>query len=141
MDMELDLYSGRPNPEWCLGADQVLELQRRLKAATAFPVDRRPEPEEALGYRGVKGVGMLAAGPEAEPRRWAVSVGSGAIHLRSDGDALSFLDPGRQLERWLLQSARGQVESDLLDALLASMGHEGQEGQEGYEGQGPAPGR
>lgn len=122
MDMELDLYSGRPNPEWCLGVDQVLELQRRLKAAAAFQVDPAAEPEGALGYRGVKGVGMLAAGSDAAPRRWTITVGSGAIHLRADGEVLSFLDQGRQLERWLLQSARGQVEDDLLDALLAPMG-------------------
>lgn len=50
MLVELDIFSGRPNPRWELDepvAQEVRELQHRLKVAT----DRPPEPP-GLGYRG-----------------------------------------------------------------------------------------
>jgi hypothetical protein len=48
--IELDVFSGRPNPRWELdepSAEALRQLVRRLAAAT----DRPPEPP-GLGYRG-----------------------------------------------------------------------------------------
>ena len=52
MHIELDIFSGRPNPTWELGsavARRLEELHRRLQAATTGA----PEPP-GLGYRGFR---------------------------------------------------------------------------------------
>ena len=50
MDIELDIFSGRPNPRWELdeASSQILQqLQNQLK-----PCSRASEGPPALGYRG-----------------------------------------------------------------------------------------
>ena len=49
MHVELDTYSGRPNPTWTLNAPQAEHLIRRLRALQrSLPT----APPPGLGYRG-----------------------------------------------------------------------------------------
>ncbi|MBF6213693.1 hypothetical protein IU433_28400 [Nocardia puris] len=54
--VELDLFSGRPNPAWTLTAPQARELARLLDDLP--PTDRRADPP-GLGYRGFAVTGTL----------------------------------------------------------------------------------
>lgn len=50
VDVELDIFSGRPNPRWALDgrvAERLRELQSRLRF-----VQGRPPEAPGLGYRG-----------------------------------------------------------------------------------------
>lgn len=46
VEIELDVFSGRPNPSWTLDDDAAAELLARLGDAP------RPPPPGHLGYRG-----------------------------------------------------------------------------------------
>lgn len=48
VEVQLDVFSGRPNPRWTLSGDRARELGERLSSVE--PAEPREPP--ALGYRG-----------------------------------------------------------------------------------------
>ncbi|GHG78827.1 hypothetical protein GCM10018779_59160 [Streptomyces griseocarneus] len=87
MLVEVDLFSGRPNPRWRLGPRAAEEF-RTLTAGLppAGPVARPPSP--GLGYRG-----------------FTVTDADRVIHVfagRVTEGTTSRTDPDRSLEHWLL---------------------------------------
>ena len=88
------IYSGRPDPEWAIGASQALAL-RRLWAKLPRSSAARPAPA-ALGYRGAV---MRCANAEWVAYGAAVTRTSPGGHVEQRGDA------GRQFERALLATA------------------------------------
>jgi hypothetical protein len=107
--VEVDLYSGRPNPAWTLTPEEVARLVERIDAlAPAEEV----EPPGRLGYRGLR-FRLLAGGRE---------VASGESfdgHLRFQGSAgpRHLADPGREVEQWLLATGEGKIEPQLYESL------------------------
>jgi hypothetical protein len=51
LEIELDAFSGRPNPKWVLSGERAASISRGLAAPTGAPAATRLEPEH-LGYRG-----------------------------------------------------------------------------------------
>ncbi|GAA0433052.1 hypothetical protein [Streptomyces luteireticuli] len=105
MLVELDLFSGRPNPRWRLAPGAAEEF-RALTAGLppAGPAARTPSP--GLGYRGFT----------VRDADRVVHVFAGRV---TEGDA-SRTDPGRSLERWLLAqlpSSLGHLCSVVAEAL------------------------
>lgn len=105
--VEIDLYSGRPNPRFPLTAAQAAELLRRLgtlrtiSAATAMP---------GLGYRGLV-VSGLAGVTE-------LRIGSGRVARGGAGDVVAhYADPDRSLEQWLLDLAAAALPTELPTGL------------------------
>jgi len=49
MEIELDAFSGRPNPKWVESQERAASVSRALSLLAEAPV--RPEPDH-LGYRG-----------------------------------------------------------------------------------------
>ncbi|HEX9312555.1 MAG TPA: hypothetical protein VGA30_06990 [Actinomycetota bacterium] len=102
----IDVYSGRPAPEWTLTPEETEELLSLLATLASGGAP----PPAGLGYRGVlvsipgdSGVATLRAGggvvePEAEA-----------------GEALA--DPGRRVERYLWKSARRHLAPDVIETL------------------------
>jgi hypothetical protein len=111
MRVELDVFSGLPNPQWEMPPDRADQLPRELAALP--PTARAPSPPD-LGYRGVhlfdgagREIGTIFAG---------VATFGGGRHL----------DPGRRLERRILETGRGRVDEALLTDVLAEIsGHPG----------------
>jgi hypothetical protein len=98
----LDVFSGRPNPTWTLTAAETKELQGRLaRLATKLPA--APDVPD-LGYRGVQ----LTLGA------MELSVARGGVSIQQGGTVTHLADAGRQLERWLVQTAQGKVSPDIL---------------------------
>ena len=109
--VELDVYSGRPNPTWPLSEAQAQEFLARL---AALPVAQQSgEFYDGLGYRGFIVHLTDAAGVEATVRIYKNSIS------RNGGQGATYAtDSDRQLERWLLQTSdRSQVDEDLSLAL------------------------
>jgi hypothetical protein len=98
----LDVFSGRPDPNWSLTAVQEAELTRRL--AVLPTVARRPQQDEPLGYRGFR-VQLHAKGNHASELR----VFNGYIV----GPRRINVDRGRALELWLLNTGQTSISSDL----------------------------
>lgn len=93
MRVEVDLYSGRPNPSFELGVEQGEELRRRLRR-----LPRHPDPPllpTALGYRG-----LLV---DDASRMGRITLCRGAVLVEEPGGGRRWLhDPGGDVERWLV---------------------------------------
>jgi hypothetical protein len=107
--VEVDLYSGRPNPAWPLTPEEVARLVERVDGLA--PADEA-EPPGRLGYRGLR-FRLHAQGRE---------IASGESfdgHLRFQDSAGSrhLADPGREVERWLLKTGKGKIEPQVYQTL------------------------
>jgi hypothetical protein len=109
-EVEVDLYSGRPNPRFSLDAETEAELVRRLAALP--PIGSRAVLREGLGYRGLRIEGQAAA-PFSQI---VVSAGVVLIYDRAGGER-QFADPGRTLERWLVETSAAHLAPGELDML------------------------
>ncbi|NGZ10877.1 MAG: hypothetical protein CV088_16070 [Nitrospira sp. LK70] len=117
MEVELDVFSGRPNPRWQLSPEQARDFLRNLKslvpAAASWPY------AEKLGYRGliVRPNGDLFNGFEEVRLYRGTVVAKRAAHVEG------FSDPQRTLELQFLQTARGKVEESILRYIETELGH------------------
>ncbi len=100
-EVELDAFSGRPNPRWVLTpaeATEFFSLLGRLR-----PDSRDARVPDQLGYRGFV---VRADREEIRVFRETVFTRQGVV-----------ADPGRALERVLLDSARAHVSEAVLRAI------------------------
>lgn len=116
MRVQADLFSGRPNPEWALRIEESAELARRLGELAPGAAPTRPDGN-GLGYRG-----LLVT----ETERWIagceeVRVHRGHVTVHCAAGERAYLDPGRALERWLVDSAAGRVDAHVLQVLRAEL--------------------
>lgn len=114
MDVEIDLFSGRPNPRVHLEPRAADEFMIRLDALR--PSTGPARPREGLGYRGLHITPALPESPVAD-----VVVSGGVVLVRrQDGRELMLDDPRRDLERWLI----GRIASDLNPDLVTMLRHD-----------------
>lgn len=90
MTVELDVFSGRPNPQWTLTQTEAARVEELLQDLP--PAEKAVEP--ALGYRGF----VMTAGK----RR--ITVGKGVVHL--EGEQTRTQQDAKGLEAYLQQLAR-----------------------------------
>lgn len=104
MDVEVDLYSGRPNPRFRLEPAAAAELMRRVAALP--PLSGRATPRETLGYRGLRIDAGVAQSPAIE-----IVVSDGVVFVRDRGGAERALqDLHRGLERWLIEAGTANLD-------------------------------
>src|SRR4051794_13432217 len=107
MRVELDIFSGRPNPRWELGEQEAVDLtqaESRLKLSRMRP----PEPP-GLGYRGFRYTDGLVD-----------RTAFGGFVTKSNGDVLA--DPAHSIERFHLNKVPDQFR-DLRNRVIADLGH------------------
>jgi hypothetical protein len=104
--VELDAYSGRPNPTWTLTAEEVAEAQRRLRDLPVAAGARMPEA--GLGYRGFR-LREAAASPGTGRR---IYVASGLLQIDDQEEPLYRDVHG--LEAWLREMARRNGQGGVL---------------------------
>jgi hypothetical protein len=92
-EIEVLVYSGRPNPRAELDRSTEAELAKRL--AELQPSEHAFAPADGLGYRGLHVVSRSAA------REVEISPGVVRVH-DLDGRTRDLADPARGVERWLL---------------------------------------
>jgi hypothetical protein len=112
-EVEVDLYSGRPNPRFALDAASGAELERRLAALP--PLTGGTSPRDGLGYRGLRVTGGGVTFVEVRVSAGVAEVrdGRGAVHRRAD--------PGRGLERWLVELAARRLAPGEVDFLRGDL--------------------
>lgn len=107
--VEVDLYSGRPNPSWSLTPDEVSQLVERVGGlAPAAGV----EPPGRLGFRGLR-FRLYAKGREIA----SAESFDGHLRFQDPPGPRHLADPGRELERWLLETGRGKIEPQVYETL------------------------
>lgn len=100
-DVEIDIFSGRPNPTWTLSDTQTASL---LEMVGGLPQSEAGAAPDHLGYRG-----MIVRLHNAAAREVAVHNGVVVVN------GTSHTDPERRVERWLLETGRGSVEQSTYD--------------------------
>ncbi len=92
-EVELDVFSGRPNPVWSLSESEKSRLLELLSRLPSGEVRELPEP---LGYRG-----FAVTLTHADARVTEIRVYKGEVQVEAAGAVTALADPGRTLERWL----------------------------------------
>jgi len=112
--VELDVFSGRPNPVWNLTeeeAGQFLELIGGLPE-----VEGEGPREVGLGYRGII---VRDTSPGAPFESISVFECIAAV-FAEDRTSLCF-DEDRRLELWLLETGEGKIDPDLFRYIRAEI--------------------
>jgi hypothetical protein len=112
VEVELDIFSGMPNPTWTLTEADADHLVKRLAALPRAPA--RPW-EGNLGYRGF--VVQVRRGAAVQSAR----IQSGTAHMSSPGTSLYAHDAGRGLERWLLHTGRPHLKDEVFQAAAREL--------------------
>jgi hypothetical protein len=115
VQVELDAFSGLPNPVWELPASLANNILTRLRALR--PAPQRVGAGDGLGYRGfvIRPNGDSLAGYDE------IRIARGSV-LAQRGDRLeAFSDPDRSLERLLLESARAHVQESVLQFIQSQI--------------------
>jgi hypothetical protein len=107
-EVELDIFSGMPNPTWALAEADADSLARRL---AALPPPAPSEPSGRLGYRG-----LVVRTTDATGTR-LVRVQSGSVHVANGETAVHLRDEGRELERWLIDTGRPQLPPNVIEIV------------------------
>lgn len=115
--VEIDLYSGRENPFWKLQSADAARFVTRL---VALPPDNTStstsDAPERLGYRGLK----VAVSSVGTTRQYVIARGTVASDYALPTGRHQFVDSGRALEKWLLQTGKEWLGDKLLEHLLSN---------------------
>lgn len=109
--IEIDITSGVPSPQWELAPSEVAELEQALDNLS---------PEEfasffdGLGYRG------FVITLDSPPR--FIRVQNGYVLVQQGGIEKTYVDPENQLEKWLLSISKPHLEPQLYSLLEENIG-------------------
>ena len=103
VEVELDIFSGMPNPTWNLTDAQAATLVQRLQSMPKAPAVTL---SGRLGYRGF--VVQVIADGETQ----MVQVQNGFAQISTGATATHVRDAGRELERWLLDTGRPHLKPE-----------------------------
>ncbi len=107
MQVELNVFSGRPNPHWDLTPQEGQEFLKRFRS---LPKGKGSgSVRDGLGYRGL----IVTAGSQAIDGFDEVVISEGVVLGRQAGGVQMFTDKDRALERWLFGTGKGHVAPDL----------------------------
>lgn len=109
MRVRLNVFSGRPDPEWTLGSQPQIELQERLARLLQQSLPQDASIPDHLGYRGIEVLGEGGDAPLAHVYRGTVLF---VQQRRAARDAT--------LESWLLDQTADLAPS-IRTAVLAAI--------------------
>ncbi len=104
--VELDVYSGRPNPVWRLSAEQTGTVLGMLHALAPAPLRATPD---GLGYRGV----LVTVADPATGAPLRAKVFDGLVRTGTEADGTYLADPGRRVEQFLVETGRSHIDESL----------------------------
>jgi len=112
MRIELDIFSGRPNPSWKLTATESVEFLRQLRTLPPDGSDR--SIRDNLGYRG-----LIVTGDATVINSFdSIIVSGGKVLGQSPQGSRSFVDKDRGLEQWLIHTGKAYLEPDIYNQVV-----------------------
>jgi hypothetical protein len=111
-EVELDIFSGMPNPTWVL---TPAEAERLALGLAALPRISACELSPRLGYRGL--VVNVTHGNETR----LVRVQSGCVQIAEGDTTIHARDERRELERWLIETGRPRLTENVIDVVDREM--------------------
>jgi len=110
--IELDIFSGIPNPTWMLTFSEASDLTSRISRLD--PTEETGQRPENLGYRGFI-VQTIAASSAAVQ---TIRAYHGIVEVVDSIKTAYYLDPQRQIELWLLATAKPPLADDLTAEIV-----------------------
>ena len=104
-DVELDIFSGEPNPTWVLTDAEADSFARQL---AALP---QAAPRQLSGRLGYRGFIVHCTEPGGA---WSVHLQNGVAHIARGAPSYA-ADGQRRLERWLLGTGKPHLKPDLYE--------------------------
>ncbi|MFM2313882.1 MAG: hypothetical protein RLZZ04_3158 [Cyanobacteriota bacterium] len=101
--VELDVFSGQPNPTWNLSASQCAEIEQHIGELPETAGESLQSPP-ALGYRG-----LIIHYEDQQGVRESIRVYRGIVQ----SGRLQFRDADRKIEKWLLNTGHSLVDSNI----------------------------
>lgn len=103
-EVELDIFSGMPNPTWILTNAEADSFVRKLAALSRTSAG---ELSGNLGYRGF--IVQCTQGANTQ----LIRIQNGIVHISKDVTNVYAHDEDRELERWLLTTGRPHLKNGL----------------------------
>jgi hypothetical protein len=116
MRVELDIFSGRPNPAWELTEAESAEFLRRFRALPGAPAGQAVPDEGKLGYRG-----LIVTGDGGIESFASIVVAGGVALGRKPSGSQVYLDKDQSLERWLVSAGRARLEPDVYNEVAKEL--------------------
>jgi hypothetical protein len=113
VEVEIEVFSGRPNPKWTLSAADIAILHAKLSRLRKGGAGPRPGN---LGYSGV--TVRVTRGDD-----WTLHVHDGLAERRHGTRTDFLLDRRRVLERWLVASGRALLSPEVRKVVDAHLVH------------------
>lgn len=107
-EVELDIFSGMPNPTWLLTTADAERLAERI---AALPRISASQHSGKLGYRGL----VVRVTDGAETR--LIRVQSGSVHIGEGETFIHARDDGRELERWLIETGMPRLTDTVIEIV------------------------
>jgi hypothetical protein len=113
MQVEVDVFSGRPNPAWNLSDQEASQFQAKFKSL-ATSESQKPL-YDGLGYRGFKVIGFQDYD--------RMTIWNGHVEARRGDKTLRWRDPEKSLEKYLLTVAKKHVDEGVYHVIEAQINH------------------
>jgi len=113
--VELDIFSGAPDPTWVLSVAEASDLTSRIaRLDPTAAVGQRPDN---LGYRGfiVQSANASSASPQT------IRAHKGILEVVDSTGTAYYRDPQRQIELWLLATAKPALDDGLIAEIVKEM--------------------
>lgn len=104
-EVELDIFSGMPNPTWIL---TDAEADSFVKQLAALPPTSSRELSGNLGYRGF--IVQCTQGANTQ----LIRIQNATVHISEGVTNVYAHDEDRELERWLLNTGKPHLDNELL---------------------------
>jgi hypothetical protein len=108
VEVELDIFSGMPNPAWVLTDSEADSFLKQLAAAPPRPAT---ELSGNLGYRGF--IVQVTQGADSQ----VIHLQAGAIHISKGAAKIYARDANRELERWLLNTGKPHLKDEIFQMV------------------------
>ena len=110
--VELDIFSGVPNPTWMLTFSEASDLTSRISRLD--PTEETGQRPENLGYRGFIVQTIAASSATVQ----TIRAYHGNVEVVDSTKTAYYLDPQRQIELWLLATAKPPLADDLTAEIV-----------------------
>lgn len=114
MYVELDIFSGRPNPRWETAAADDARIITSISRLSRIAEERARV--DRLGYRGFV---VTDEQCRAFQRLW---VFGSAVEILTASGVTTYRDADRSLERTLVELARRQLPDEVYEVLVTNLG-------------------
>src|SRR6266404_5142559 len=108
VEVELDIFSGMPNPTWVLTNAEADSLVKKLAAVSRASAT---ELSGNLGYRGF--IVQVTQGADAQ----LIRIQTGTVHISKGTTNVCAYDKDRELERWLLNTGKPHLKNELFQIV------------------------